>query len=83
MSEVLANGTFHTEIGLIFESYLKKEVEPAIAIIDTENDDKIILDMNYDKVVFGHDMSIYKIGKDGTLTKIENPKFKAVPIKRI
>ena len=83
VAEVLPNGTYHTEIGLIFESYLDKEIEPAIAVVDTENDNKIILGMNYDKVVFGHDMTIYKISKDGTLTKIDNPKFKAVPIKRI
>jgi hypothetical protein len=83
IAEVLPNGTYHTEIGLIFESYLKKDAEAAIAVINTENDNKIILDMNYDKVVFGHDMKIYKIGQDGTLTPIDNPKFKAVPIKKI
>jgi|TARA_R110000851_G_scaffold112921_4_gene237344 hypothetical protein len=81
--EVLPNGTYHTEIDLIFESYLKKDAEAAIAIINTENDNKIIVEMNYDKVVFGHDMKIYKINKDGTLSLIDNPKFKAIPIKKI
>jgi len=83
MSEILKNGSYHTEIGLIFESFLKKDVEPAIAVVDTENEDKIILEMNYDKVVFGHDLKIYKIKPDGTLQEINNPKFKAVPIKKI
>ena len=79
--EVLANGTFHTDIGLIFESYLKKEEEPKIVIENTKTN-KVILEMPYEKVVFGHDMTIYKIKKDGVLEKVDNPDFKAVVVKR-
>jgi len=79
--EVLTNGTFHTDIGLIFESYLKKEEEPKIVIENTKTN-KVVLEMSYERVVFGHDMTIYKIKKDGTLEKVDNPDFKAVVVKR-
>lgn len=77
----LQNGVFHSDINLIFESFLKKEEEPKVVIYDQEKQ-KIIMEMNYDKVVFGSDMTIYKIKKDGTLQKIDNPNFQAVVIKR-
>ncbi len=80
--ELLQNGSFHSDINLIFESYLKQEDEPRIAILNTQTD-KVVMKMNYDKVVYGHDMTIYKIKSDGTLEKVDNPEFKAVVIKKV
>ena len=81
MAHELVNGTFHTDINLIFESFLKKEDEPKIVIYDIEQE-KVLMKTNYDKIVFHSDLSFSKIKKDGTLEKVDNPNFKAVVVKR-
>ena len=88
MTEALENGVFHSDVDLIFKSYLDKEIEPRIMVENT-NEGKVVKKMNYDKVVFGHDMTIYKLEKDlsdllneGVISKVEKPEFRSVVVER-
>jgi hypothetical protein len=66
---------FHGKVDKMFESRLARHV---IRIKDLEKS-KILTedDMDYSKVLFDSNLSIYKI-KNGVTTLVENSKFKAI-----
>ncbi len=73
------NEQFHSDIDVIFESYLKQDETPVIRIM---KDGKVITKMNYKKVLFDSELNIYKREDNGVLTQISDPNFKAVVVSR-
>lgn len=76
----MENQIFHSDIDRMFESYLQKEDEPRIMIIDLEKN-QILNAMDYSRVFFDKTLNIYKIEKDGAIKKVDNPNFRAVVVK--
>ena len=73
----MENETFHSDIDVMFESYLGRGVKPVLRVA---KNGEIVTKMNYDKVVFDADLNIYKKKPDGTLEKVTDPVFSVVVI---
>lgn len=74
----MENEAFHSDVDRMFESYLGQGQKPIIRVCDNG---KVLTDMKYHRVFFDADLNIYKKNDDGTLTKVEDPRFTAVVIK--
>jgi hypothetical protein len=72
----MPNEQYYKEVDLMFAKHLNQGQDVCIRIKDVSKDE-IVEDMNYNKVVFDHNLNIYKI-KDGRLIPVDNPNFKAV-----
>lgn len=77
----MENQKFHTDVNLMFESFLKKEDRPLI-LIKNKKTGELVKKMNYDKVVFDSNLNIYKMLKTGKFEKVDNPDYEAVVVKQ-
>lgn len=68
---------FYQEVKFLFENYLTPSKDRLRLRIRNIEKNSILEDdsMNYSKVFFDSDLNIYKVDKDGRLTKVENENF--------
>jgi hypothetical protein len=78
----MADTKFFEEITFLFESYLSPKRDRLKINVKDLTQDKVLEDMNYDKVFFDSELNIYKITKEGKLQRVDNENFEAVVMKQ-
>jgi hypothetical protein len=80
----MSDTKFFQEIKFLFESYLSPKKDNLQLRVRNIEKDAILSesDMNYSKVFFDAELNVYKIDKEGKLTKIENDNFEAVVMRQ-
>lgn len=75
---------FYKEIQFLFESYLSPKKDSLVLRVKNIEKDSILAEteMNYSKVFFDSDLNIYRIDKEGKITKVDNDNFEAVVMRQ-
>jgi len=80
----MSDTKFYKEITFLFESYLSPKKDNLQLRVRNIKQNSVLseTDMNYSKVFFDSDLNVYKINKEGKLTKIEDDNFEAVVMRQ-
>lgn len=78
----MSDTKFFQEITFLFESYLSPKKDKLKINVKDLAQDKILEDMNYEKVFFDSELNIYKVTKEGKLQRVENENFEAIVMKQ-
>ena len=81
MSETINNAQFHSDINVMFESYLATEPKPRIMVRDLKRDVILTSDNVYAKTLFDSNLNMYKMLDNGTFVAVDNKDFDAVVVK--
>ena len=75
---------FYKQIDFIFESYLSARKDGLLIRVRDISKNKILedSDMNYSKVLFDADLNIYKLDKNGSAVRVDNPNFETVVLRK-
>jgi len=75
---------FYKQIDFIFESYLSARKDGLKIRVRDISKNKILedSDMNYSKVLFDADLNIYKLDKDGSIVRVDNPNFETIVLRK-
>ena len=73
----MENEAFHSDVDKMFKSYLEQGEKPVIRVCENG---KVLTKMPYHKVLFDADLNIFKKNDDGTVTRVDDPKFTAVVV---
>lgn len=80
----MSDTKFYKEIQFLFETYLSPKKDNLQIRVKNMEKNSILSEseLNYSKVFFDSDLNMYKIGKSGSLERVDNDNFEAVVMRQ-